>query len=199
MRIARSTLIGTAVAMALFGREGAVRAEMAAGDQSQSNQTPVQEVTVTGIRYSLEQSIEQKRAAINVVDVVTAEDIGKLPDKNVADALQRIPGVTISGDQRSRGADQRSAGGARGLHRPGPRSRRGRLQGTRARQAHRAGRDPLGAYGRSVVQPLLQHQLAELSQLLRRPALRAHRMRLRRPRARGALRYAVAAPRARDG
>src|SRR6516164_6849106 len=96
MRIVRSTLIGTAVAMALFGREGAARAEMAAGDQSQSNQTPVQEVTVTGIRYSLEQSIEQKRAAINVVDVVTAEDIGKMPDKNVADSLQRLPGVTFS-------------------------------------------------------------------------------------------------------
>jgi iron complex outermembrane receptor protein len=96
MRIARSTLIGTAVAMALFGREGAVQADQATGDQSASNQPPVQEVTVTGIRYSLEQSIEQKRAATNVVDVVTAEDIGKMPDKNVADALQRVPGVTIS-------------------------------------------------------------------------------------------------------
>src|ERR1700741_573585 len=96
MRIVRSTLIGTAVAMALFGREGAVQAQQASGDQSQSNPPPMQEGTVTGIRYSLEQSIEQKRAATNVVDVVTAEDIGKLPDKNVADALQRIPGVTIS-------------------------------------------------------------------------------------------------------
>src|SRR5215469_9019751 len=97
MRIARSTLIGTAVAMALFGRNGAVQAQAASGDQAAAPASAgVQEVVVTGIRYSLEQSIEQKRAATNVVDVVTAEDIGKLPDKNVADALQRIPGVTIS-------------------------------------------------------------------------------------------------------
>jgi iron complex outermembrane recepter protein len=89
-------LIGTAVAMALFGRNGAVQADAASGDQTASNQAALQEVTVTGIRASLEQSIDAKRAATNVVDVVTAEDIGKLPDKNVADALQRIPGVTIS-------------------------------------------------------------------------------------------------------
>jgi iron complex outermembrane receptor protein len=94
MRIARSTLIGTAVAMALFGRNGAVQAQTS-GDQTTSNQN-LQEVVVTGIRASLEQAIAQKRAATSVVDVVTAEDIGKLPDKNIADSLQRLPGVTIS-------------------------------------------------------------------------------------------------------
>src|ERR1700686_4052622 len=95
MRIARSTLIGTAVAMALFGRNGAVHAQTS-GDQTSSGQNELQEVVVTGIRYSLEQSIVQKRAATSVVDVVTAEDIGKMPDKNIADSLQRVPGVTIS-------------------------------------------------------------------------------------------------------
>src|SRR6266403_1732464 len=95
MRIARSTLIGTAVAMALFGRNGAVQAQTS-GDQTSSHQNDLQEVVVTGIRFSLEQSIEQKRAATSVVDVVTAEDIGKMPDKNIADSLQRVPGVTIS-------------------------------------------------------------------------------------------------------
>src|SRR6266436_5756769 len=95
MRIARSTLIGTAVAMALFVRDGAVHAQTS-GDQTTSGQNELQEVVVTGIRFSLEQSIEQKRAATSVVDVVTAEDIGKMPDKNIADSLQRVPGVTIS-------------------------------------------------------------------------------------------------------
>jgi iron complex outermembrane receptor protein len=95
MRIARSTLIGTAVAMALFGRNGAVHAQTS-GDQTTSGQNELQEVVVTGIRFSLEQSIVQKRAATSVVDVVTAEDIGKMPDKNIADSLQRVPGVTIS-------------------------------------------------------------------------------------------------------
>jgi iron complex outermembrane recepter protein len=95
MKIARSTLIGTAVAVALFGRNEALRAQTASGDQT-SSASQLQEVVVTGIRYSMEQSIEQKRAAVGSVDVVTAEDIGKLPDKNVADALQRVPGVDIS-------------------------------------------------------------------------------------------------------
>lgn len=53
-------------------------------------------VTVTGIRASIEQSLNQKRLADSRVDVITAEDIGKMPDKNVADSLQRVPGVTIS-------------------------------------------------------------------------------------------------------
>ena len=53
----------------------------------------VSEVVVTGIRASLQTAIEIKRASDDQVDAVSAEDIGKLPDKNVADALQRIPGV----------------------------------------------------------------------------------------------------------
>ena len=58
--------------------------------------TPVQEITVTGIRASRQQSLDKKRNADSVMDVVTAEDIGKLPDKNVADAVERVPGVNIS-------------------------------------------------------------------------------------------------------
>src|SRR5438874_10237602 len=96
MRIARSTLIGTAVAMALFGRDSVVHAQTS-GDQTTSNQNaPLQEVVVTGIRFSLQESLQAKRSADSVVEVVSAEDIGKLPDKNVADALQRVAGVNIS-------------------------------------------------------------------------------------------------------
>jgi TonB-dependent receptor len=53
-------------------------------------------VVVTGYRYSIEKSLDQKREANSIVEVVTAEDIGKFPDKNVADALQRVPGVIVS-------------------------------------------------------------------------------------------------------
>ncbi|HEY9064783.1 MAG TPA: TonB-dependent receptor [Burkholderiaceae bacterium] len=56
----------------------------------------LESVTVTGIRASLEQSLNVKRNADTRVEVITAEDIGKMPDKNVADSLQRVPGVTIS-------------------------------------------------------------------------------------------------------
>ncbi len=53
-------------------------------------------VTVVGIRGSLEKSLDAKRDSNSHVEVLTAEDIGKMPDKNVADSLQRLPGVTIS-------------------------------------------------------------------------------------------------------
>src|ERR1700757_4571676 len=96
MRIARSTLIGTAVAMALFGREGAAQAQQAGGNQTATKPGELQEVVVTGIRASLQESLTIKKDSTNVVDVVTAEDIGKMPDKNVADSLKRVPGVTVS-------------------------------------------------------------------------------------------------------
>jgi iron complex outermembrane recepter protein len=57
---------------------------------------PLESLTVTGIRASVERSLETKRNADSVVEVITAEDVGKLPDKNIADAVQRVPGVTIS-------------------------------------------------------------------------------------------------------
>src|SRR5271168_3146092 len=57
---------------------------------------PLEEVVVTGIRFSLEQSLEKKHAATTLVEVITAEDIGKMPDKNIADSLQRVPGMTLS-------------------------------------------------------------------------------------------------------
>jgi TonB-dependent receptor len=53
-------------------------------------------VMVTGYRYAIEKSLDQKREANAIVEVVTAEDVGKFPDKNVADALQRVPGVIIT-------------------------------------------------------------------------------------------------------
>jgi len=80
--------------MALFGRNGAVHAQ-ASGDQTTSNQ-PLQEVVVTGIRAALEVSLDQKRAATSGEEVITAEDVGKMPDKNIADSLKRVSGITIS-------------------------------------------------------------------------------------------------------
>jgi iron complex outermembrane receptor protein len=53
-------------------------------------------VVVTGIRASLQQSLNQKKNAESIVEVITAEDIGKMPDKNVADSLSRVAGVTTT-------------------------------------------------------------------------------------------------------
>ncbi|MEL6828465.1 MAG: TonB-dependent receptor, partial [Pseudomonadota bacterium] len=54
------------------------------------------EIVVTGIRQSLESAQNIKREADTVVDVITAEDIGALPDRSVTEALQRVPGVAIN-------------------------------------------------------------------------------------------------------
>ena len=53
------------------------------------------EIVVTGIRQSLKDSMDYKRDSSGVVDAITAEDIGKFPNSNLAEALQRIPGVSI--------------------------------------------------------------------------------------------------------
>jgi TonB-dependent receptor len=62
--------------------------------QSQSGEN-LEEVVVTGLRGSLQQSMETKREAVGVVDAISAEDIGKFPDTNLAESLQRITGVSI--------------------------------------------------------------------------------------------------------
>lgn len=61
----------------------------------QAQNTTVDEVIVTGIRASLERSIEIKRTNSGVVDAISAEDMGKFPDTNLAESLQRITGVSI--------------------------------------------------------------------------------------------------------
>ena len=60
-----------------------------------AEETAMEEVVVTGIRGSMMQSLDVKRDSAQVVDAVSAEDVGKFPDANVAEALQRITGVAI--------------------------------------------------------------------------------------------------------
>ena len=77
----------------------AIAAALLAGPcvaHAQTSEAPVvEEVQVTGIRGSLAQALDVKREANSIVDAISSEDIGKFPDKNVADALQRIPGVSV--------------------------------------------------------------------------------------------------------
>jgi len=100
MRIVRSTLIGTAVAAAIFGQNAfaddqQLPASNTANDTNTASDTNenLQEIVVTGIAYSVKESLAAKKAAVGIEEVITSEDIGKLPDKNVADALQRLPGL----------------------------------------------------------------------------------------------------------
>jgi TonB-dependent receptor len=62
---------------------------------TQGNSVEGTEVVVTGLRGSLQRNLDIKRTSSGVVDVISAEDIGKFPDSNVAASLQRLPGVTI--------------------------------------------------------------------------------------------------------
>src|SRR5688572_15796349 len=55
-------------------------------------------VSVTGYRASVEKALDIKRGEAGVVDAIVAEDIGKFPDLNLAESLQRIPGVVITRD-----------------------------------------------------------------------------------------------------
>jgi iron complex outermembrane recepter protein len=71
-----------------------------AADQAQSssqtkNSEDLQEIVVTGYRQSLQTAIDAKRASNLPIESVAAEDIGKMPDNNVAESLQRLPGVQI--------------------------------------------------------------------------------------------------------
>lgn len=60
-----------------------------------SSSTDLEEMEVMGIRGSLKAALDTKRNATSIVDAINSEDIGKFPDKNVADSLQRIPGVSV--------------------------------------------------------------------------------------------------------
>lgn len=83
---------GTAMALCAFP----VQAQAQDQQASSANEEEQDFIVVSGIRDALEQAAEIKRNAPQVVDVITAEDVGKLPDANVAEALQRVTGVQIT-------------------------------------------------------------------------------------------------------
>ncbi len=75
-------------------------ADQSVAPQAAATQPPAddtgKEVVVTGIRQSLANAQNIKRNSDTVVDAITATDIGALPDRSVTEALQRVPGVSIS-------------------------------------------------------------------------------------------------------
>lgn len=84
-------LLSGASALALAAVAMPAYAQSAAADNSEAVET----VVVTGIRGSLQSAQAIKKNADQIVDSITAVDIGALPDRNVAEALQRVPGVTL--------------------------------------------------------------------------------------------------------
>ena len=64
--------------------------------QETSAESSIEEVIVYGIRKSLESALAEKRDKMNLTEIINADDIGKLPDENIAEVLENIPGVQIT-------------------------------------------------------------------------------------------------------
>ncbi|WP_229455727.1 TonB-dependent receptor [Massilia sp. KIM] len=93
---------------------GQVHAQATSGGEggTGASTSPISTVTVTGIRSGIEAAISVKRNSSSIVEAISAEDIGKLPDTTVAESIARLPGVTA---QRSRGNGRASDVSVRGL------------------------------------------------------------------------------------
>lgn len=87
--VLKHSLLASAIALAI------PTSHAYAADQEASEGGLLEELVVTGFRGSLQRAIDIKRDAASFVDAISAEDVGKFPDQNVAESLQRIPGITI--------------------------------------------------------------------------------------------------------
>ncbi|WP_397533229.1 TonB-dependent receptor [Roseateles sp.] len=91
----RKTPIAAAVSLTLLGAAFSVHAQQADSAAKKPEAGALEQVVVTGIRASLETAANIKKNASAVVDAVSAEDVGKLPDADVGQALGRIPGISV--------------------------------------------------------------------------------------------------------
>jgi iron complex outermembrane recepter protein len=77
---------------------GTTAAKSQATPPAAAPETDAAEIVVTGFRQSLEAALNLKRTSVGAVDAIVAEDIAKFPDQNLAESLQRIPGISIQRD-----------------------------------------------------------------------------------------------------
>jgi len=95
-------LMGAASLAALSGgvahAQAAAPAQEATDPAAQAAPDGTQDIVVTGFRRSLEKALSVKRDSVAAVDAIVAEDIAKFPDQNLAESLQRIPGISIQRD-----------------------------------------------------------------------------------------------------
>jgi TonB-dependent receptor len=90
---ARAGLSGLALGSMAFS---APMHAVAADANATGSDSDLTEIVVTGIRASLQKSLDIKKESDGIVDAISAEDIGKFPDSNLASAMERVPGVTVT-------------------------------------------------------------------------------------------------------
>ena len=104
-------LSGAAIGLGVLLASGAAAAQTAPAAQTDPEATQVDEIVVTGIRQSIEASINAKARNTSIVEVISAEDIGKLPDVSIAESLGRLPGLATQRlDGRSQALSIRGLG-----------------------------------------------------------------------------------------
>ena len=142
----RSTLLAAASILAVgTGSMPTLAQAQAAAEAGQ--QTGVEDdnvIVVTGFRASLEDALNAKRESNLIIESVTAEDIGKFPDQNVAESLQRLPGIPIDRENgqgskvRIRGLDQNVTRSLQGRRRQLQPQRQPRGRAFRTDRRHRS-------------------------------------------------------------
>jgi TonB-dependent receptor len=131
-----SRAVRLALAAALVAHGGAATAQDGASADAAEN---VDEIVVTGFRASLDKALDAKQDQVGAIDMIVAEDIADFPDLNLAESLQRVPGVVISRD-----AGEGRNISVRGL---GPQFARVRINGIEAMSAN-GGTDAAGGTNR---------------------------------------------------
>ncbi len=99
-RAARAAMMTATSLPAIFNCTPAAAQQTAAAPASTSQKAAapddLMEIVVTGYRQSLQSALDAKRQSIQPIESVVAEDIGKMPDQNVSESLQRLPGISIN-------------------------------------------------------------------------------------------------------
>jgi TonB-dependent receptor len=93
--LAATASLGSFTAFAVDNANDAAPAAETTAANANANSPELQEITVTGIRASLEKSLEIKKDASVVLDSINATEMGRFPDADVADSLEHLPGITI--------------------------------------------------------------------------------------------------------
>lgn len=113
----KRNLLSVALASAILAASGHAQAQAQQAPATEADSDEAKEldtIVVTGIRASIESAIDAKQSATSIVEAISAEDIGKLPDQSIADSIARLPGLTAARNQRSGRAQEINVRGLAG-------------------------------------------------------------------------------------